>query len=89
MRNILSEKVIETMKRSPGLFRSIMPPKIFTDMYQFYQSQSSMTAQGLQTRRGSQITEKDPGTTTLSMDPKLTDQNLDFKNEETYSPTAA
>jgi hypothetical protein len=48
-----------------------------------------MTAQGLQTRRGSQITEKDPGTTTLSMDPKLTDQNLDFKNEETYSPTAA
>jgi len=36
MRGILMEKVNETMKKSVGLFRSIMPPKIFTDMYQFF-----------------------------------------------------
>ena len=35
MRQILIDKVSETMKKSP-FFKAILPEKIFTDMYQFY-----------------------------------------------------
>ena len=85
MRNILIEKVNETMKKSPGLFKSIMPQKIFTDMYQFFQSQLPFM---VHQRRTSSLTDKDPGTTTLSMEPKLINQTVDFKaTEEAYSPS--
>ena len=43
MRQILSDKINETMKKCL-FFRSIMPPKIFTDMYQFYQAQHKVQA---------------------------------------------
>jgi hypothetical protein len=36
MRSILIEKILETMKKS-SYFKAIMPLKLFTDMYQFYQ----------------------------------------------------
>ena len=45
MRAILIEKSIETMKKSGAYFRAIMPPKIFADMYQFYQSKANVIHQ--------------------------------------------
>ena len=39
-------------------------------------------------RRNSSLTDKDPGTTTLSMEPKMINQAVDFKaTEEAYSPS--
>ena len=45
MRGVLCDKILEVMKKggSQSVFRPIMPPKIFTDMYQYFQASVSMS----------------------------------------------
>jgi hypothetical protein len=40
MRSVIGDKILEVMKKggSQSVFRNIMPPKIFTDLYQYYQA---------------------------------------------------
>jgi hypothetical protein len=40
MRSVIGDKILEVMKKggSQSVFRTIMPQKIFTDLYQYYQA---------------------------------------------------
>jgi hypothetical protein len=45
MRGVIVDKILEIMKKSgsQSVFRPIMPAKIFTDLYQYYQASLAHT----------------------------------------------
>jgi hypothetical protein len=47
MRSVIGDKIMEVMKKggSQSVFRTIMPQKIFTDMYQYYHATVSQEQQ--------------------------------------------